>query len=513
MSLGSIGVGEGFNDPFVKDEVIRALLNLSRDAVIIVDLNGVVVDCNRNALTLLGYNSNEDFIGVNLFNLVSCKGEEKAKAIFAKTLQARTLSEIECAIESKDDRRLIAGMSVEALSLRSGEPAGFLVAIKSIVEGVKDRSKLTEILKRFVEGLQDIFFLYHPREGYLYINPASANVTGYTPDEFYSDKDLLFKIVHVDDLPKKALMVDLIEKKSPSKFDLRIIRKDGEVVWVEGVLLPLLDDEGEVMVIGGMVRDVSEQKQVEEELKRYSKELEQLVKERTEQLRDAEHMAAIGRIAAMVGHDLRNPLQALLNEIYLIRDRCRTAALEVKDQETKKSIEDHFNSINKQVEYMNKIISDLQDYAQPLKPQTVRVNLNRLVHSVLLSANIPNTVSVTVNVPRDLYVDVDPLMMERVFVNLIYNAVQAMPDGGRIMISSSLEGHELFIRVSDTGVGIPKEHMSEIFRPFFTTKPKGHGLGLSVCKRIIEAHKGSISVESKVNSGTTFTIKLPCKQG
>ncbi|MGB9622647.1 MAG: sensor histidine kinase, partial [Candidatus Bathyarchaeia archaeon] len=87
------------------------------------------------------------------------------------------------------------------------------------------------------------------------------------------------------------------------------------------------------------------------------------------------------------------------------------------------------------------------------------------------------------------------------------------PNGGGITISSSLEGDELFIRVSDTGVGIPKEYMSEIFRPFFTTKPKGQGLGLSVCKRIVEAHNGSISVESKVGEGTTFTIKLPYRQG
>jgi signal transduction histidine kinase len=104
---------------------------------------------------------------------------------------------------------------------------------------------------------------------------------------------------------------------------------------------------------------------------------------------------------------------------------------------------------------------------------------------------------------------IDPGLMKRVFSNLIANAVQAMPEGGELTVDASKSDEEALVSFHDTGVGIPQEDFSKLFSPFFTTKAKGQGLGLAVCKRLVEAHGGEITVESRLGEGTTFTIRLP----
>ena len=166
-----------------------------------------------------------------------------------------------------------------------------------------------------------------------------------------------------------------------------------------------------------------------------------------------------------------------------------------------------------QVEYMDKIISSLQDYASPYKPNLTPTSLHELVNSVLLTLSIPDNVEVNVLIPEDLpKVMVDPTFMKRVFTNLFTNALQAMPDGGRLTIRAHKTEEAVSISVEDTGVGIPEEKLDKIFTPLFTTKSKGIGLGLSICKRLLEAQGGSITVKSQVGKGSTFTLKIPIKK-
>jgi len=123
---------------------------------------------------------------------------------------------------------------------------------------------------------------------------------------------------------------------------------------------------------------------------------------------------------------------------------------------------------------------------------------------------VPSNIKVANLVPKDFpQVVMDASMMRRVFSNLITNAIQAMPDGGVLEISSTIDDDTVTVNVKDTGIGIPKENLEKLFQPLFTTKSKGQGLGLAVCKRLVEAHGGTIEVDSVVGKGSTFTIKLP----
>ncbi len=251
--------------------------------------------------------------------------------------------------------------------------------------------------------------------------------------------------------------------------------------------------------------EIARRKKAELQLEKYSKDLEKIVEERTYQLREKERMAAIGATAGMVGHDLRNPLQSIIGEVFLAKAEIE----ELPDSEQKVNLQENIEVITEQADYMNKIVSDLQTFVKPVEPQTQIVKLKPLIATLLAQVNIPADIQTTMQVPNELTVKADPQLLKRVLINLLTNALQAMPQGGELTIEvQTSKNRQVQIAVKDTGVGIPEEIKPKIFTPLFTTKPKGQGFGLAVCKRVIEAQGGKIYFESQQGKGTTFTISL-----
>jgi len=168
-----------------------------------------------------------------------------------------------------------------------------------------------------------------------------------------------------------------------------------------------------------------------------------------------------------------------------------------------------FDVIDKDVQYANKIINDLLEYSRKIKLDLSDANLKSLLKESLSLVNVPTNVEV-VDLTEDsqtIRVDVDKT--KRVFANLLKNAVEAMPNGGKLEIKSKTGKDKVKIAFSDTGPGIPKEALDRLFVPLFTTKAKGMGLGLAICKRFVEAHGGIITAESTLGKGTTFTVTFP----
>ena len=233
-----------------------------------------------------------------------------------------------------------------------------------------------------------------------------------------------------------------------------------------------------------------------------------------QRLKESERMATIGETSAMVGHDLRNPLQVvyllssrLVKIIELIRGRI--------DDSDVKELEFIEDKLKAQTVYMNKIVSDLQDFARKdIKVSYEEVNLEKLVQEVIATLTLPENIDVSTDFDGDLgSVQSDGGLLRRVFTNLLTNAVQAMPDGGFIIVEGSAVNGMAKVSVSDTGPGISKENQEKIFQPLFTTKAKGTGLGLAVCRRLVEAHGGEINFSTKEGVGTTFNVAIPLRQG
>ncbi len=166
-------------------------------------------------------------------------------------------------------------------------------------------------------------------------------------------------------------------------------------------------------------------------------------------------------------------------------------------------------AIEEQSQYMNKIVADLQDVVKPLKPKLQEVDICKVIDNALSLVKVPENVELKTFVKENTQkVRVDSELMIRALNNLFSNAIQAMPKGGRLTIKTHKQDGHVLISVSDTGVGISEEAKPKIFTPLFTTKSKGQGFGLVVCKRVVEAHSGEITFESEVGKGTTFTVKI-----
>ena len=337
-------------------------------------------------------------------------------------------------------------------------------------------------------------------------NKAYAKMLGYTKKELrqLSVQQLLPELWHEqrDKIVKKVL-----RSGRSIVFEREYKRKEGSVFPASVRTWRLIDPKGPVIGIWSIVRDITEQKDQQKSLAQQAGVLEKLVAERTKQLKDAERLAAIGQTAGMVGHDLRNPLQTVLGELYL----AKSDAESLVDDPVKCSLLESIRAIEEQIVYMDKIVSDLQAFVQPVKIDKKPFSLTQLVSSILETVMIPQEILVQIRIPENIpRIKADPQLIKRVLINLVTNAVQAMPEGGRLEISSNADVEDkLLLYVEDSGVGIPDQIKSQIFTPLFTTKPRGQGFGLAVCKRVIEAHGGTIGFKSQVGQGTKFTIQLP----
>ena len=311
-----------------------------------------------------------------------------------------------------------------------------------------------------------------------YANPAALRIIGSSTEE------VIGKVCHNFLCPAevgKCPITDL--GQSIDNSERVVINSHRERVPVLKTVVPAVLEDREYLIESCL--DIRERKEIEQQFL-------------------SRRIAAIGETAAMVGHDLRNPLQAMTATLYLAKKLLRTGISQDRNEAL-----GLLEKLDDQAHYMDKIVSDLQDYARPGMSDPVETDLSELISEAISSVNIPQTVQVSNMVQRNLSRTMaDPDLLKRVFVNLILNAVQAMPQGGKLTVIGSEIPDFVVITVQDSGTGIPTEILEKIFEPFFTTKAQGQGLGLAVCKRLVEALEGTITVKSELGKGSTFTVNL-----
>jgi two-component system, sporulation sensor kinase E len=232
---------------------------------------------------------------------------------------------------------------------------------------------------------------------------------------------------------------------------------------------------------------------------------------REARLRRAESLASLTTLTAGVAHEIKNPLASIAIHLELMRK-----AIEGRRNVPSKRIAENLDVIKEEVERLNRIVVDFLFAVRPMNAELVPEDLNRLVRELmdfmrfeLERAGI--TVELELLEPCPL-IGLDEKYMKQALLNIVKNAIAAMPQGGTLRIATLRKGGMLLLTVSDTGVGIPEENLEKIFEPYFTTREFGSGLGLTLVYKIVKEHLGDIAVSSKVGQGTTFTLSFPIPQ-
>jgi PAS domain S-box-containing protein len=337
-------------------------------------------------------------------------------------------------------------------------------------------------------------------------------MTGYEEDELTAGVVCPIEPLILDeDRPGVGAEVKrAMAEKRAFVVEYRLKHKDGGIRWMTEHGMPVYGTDSAPLYIDGVIFDITEQKLAEEQIRNLNEELEDKVRERTQQLLAAqedlvrkEKLALLGQVAGSVGHELRNPLAVMNNAVYFLQ-----TVLADADETTREYLE----IIKAEIDGSDRIVSDLLDSVRTKSPQPTAVSVRQLIDQTLRTLTVPATMTVTLDLPETLPpVRVDAMQIQQVFRNLINNGVEAMAEGGTLTIRAveNCQDDTVSVNVHDFGSGIPPEVQARLFQPLFTTKARGIGLGLVVVKNLTQANGGTVMVESAVGQGTTFTVVLP----
>ena len=487
----------------------RNLIENARDAIVTFDLKGNVTSVNKVAAE---YGLKEgEIVGKNMLKFVPKKYWPKLLKDLAMIARGK-LTEGEIEVITPKGKKVV---EYRSNPLRQGNK---IVGLQTIIRDITERKWAEQAIRESQQKFERLFMnnpeaadYLDPNFRILDVNPRFQELFGYSLDEVRGKH--INDVIVPKHLRKEAEMLDREAKKGYAYHDTVRKRKDGTLVPVSISAAPIIV-EGRLVGTVGIYRDITERKQMEKKLEEYSQHLEELVEKRTRQLKEAqeqllkaERLAALGEVAAMVGHDLRNPLQSIENATYYLKNELQHTPLPTPNR---KKIMGMLKVLNDSVNYADRIIADLRDFSTTRKPTLKRADINTIVKEALSQIRLPENVELITEMSSLPELKVDRDMLKRVFFNLALNGVQALKEkGGTLKVSTRRTKGFVEVSFRDSGVGIPKQNMEKIFTPFFTTKARGIGMGLPICKKFVEAHGGSIQVESKEGEGSTFTVKLP----
>ncbi len=490
------------------------VLDNTLDAIIWIDNEQIIRSWNKGAEQIFGYNADE-IVGKSFELLVpeKLRKARELEKIFRDVKRHGSIRNHQTERITKDGRTIIVDLTSTAIRDRNGRMVGRVAFIRDVTKSRQLEQEVHEtrdFLESVLNSTSEVVTVTDLDGKIKYINPAAERAIGYKLQEivncdlssYYEDGSVLKTIMGLllvgadeeklkDALGPGALILEYNGKQGVVRYETAIRKKDGSRAVLQVSKSILRDKEGRPFGFIGVSRDVTK--------------IKELVRERElvrEQLYRSERLAELGQLAAGVAHELRNPLAGIKGAIEVLKDSY------IEDSTHRQVM----GEILQRVERLNAVVRDLLEYAKPTPPSKIQVKLTELVDEVVEVLTRDPKLS-RVEIQRDYSSDVvawvDPNLMERVFINIILNAVQAMSSSGTLRISSREHDGHASISFSDTGPGMDEGVLKKIFDPFFTTKPEGSGLGLSLCKKYVDAHGGRIEVKSEPGKGTTFTVILP----
>lgn len=466
--------------------------------VFISTREGKFLNANRALLDMLGYESKEDFLNIDITNDLYMRPEDRQN--FRQMIERHgKVVDHEVEFKHKDGRPI----SVLLTAHVRYDPDGNILGYEGINVDQSHRKQMEKKLKeahdflnKIIRNSPDAIMATDMKGNIIVWNRAAEEILGYKTEEVVGKMSI--EKVYPEGMAKKVMQM----MRSPGyggkgrlrSFPILYRRRDGEIV--EGNLSAALiyDTDGNAVASVGIFVDLRERL-----------EMERRLRDTQEQLLQSEKLAAMGRLTSQIAHELNNPLYGIMNTLELMKTEISPKS------KRRKILEMALSETVRLTELLRKMLS----FSKPGEEERQPADINTLLDEILLlyekqlrerSINISTSLEGGIG---EVYASKNQL--RQVFLNMISNARDAMPDGGSLTITTRGSGDRVIIKISDTGTGIKEEHLDKIFETFFTTKDsvKGVGLGLSVCYGFIKDHGGDISVRSSRGSGTTFTITLP----
>ena len=386
------------------------------------------------------------------------------------------------------------------------------VTIKNAIKRKEDVEKL-KLLESAVINANDAIIILEAEPGemigrqILYVNEAFTNMTGYTYEEALNNTMRMLRGPRTSLAALNEMRVAL-EQVKPVRVELINYRKDGTEFWVECNIVPFADEKGSFVHWVSIQRDITERKKAEEEKERLMSEIESINADLTELNQELETIGAertMSLMALTVADRIRNPAA-------MIGGRCRRILVK---EELSESLKAGIMNIIEGAEKLDKIVSDFEDLLKHRQSKFKYEDMNKVVESVVSISEKEAAfkgVKMIVSISKEaLRINMQKDLLRVAIFHIMKNAVEATSGGGTVTVETFREGDCVVLMVSDTGYGIPDEEVEYVFKPFFSTKEQGFGMGLPLVKQIVTEHLGELVVKSKPGKGSTFKLYFPVR--
>jgi len=375
-------------------------------------------------------------------------------------------------------------------------------------------------MKNIFNSLDEAVLVVSPDRKLINVNQAACNIFGYTREEIMANSTELFHVDHQHYVKFGEIINEAFGENKTAHFEFVAKRKNGEIFPSEHTVSLLKDTEGKVKGIVSVVKDITEAKKARDELEKHRINLEEIVAERTHELRNAqeelvrkERLATLGQLTATVSHELRNPLGAMRPPVYLLKKYFNDNA----DEKLLNAVE----RLDRNITRCDHIIDELLDFTRITDLNKEQTLIDQWLDTVLEENFDLDNVEIQKNYSLEgVKAPVDTDRLQRAIINVIENAYHAMlgSESGsngmaeaRLTIETRANGDRIEISITDTGHGIPEDVLPKIFEPLFSTKNFGVGLGMPTVQQIMKQHGGGIDISTLEGKGTTVTLWLPGK--
>ncbi len=483
------------------EEEFRTLFEHMATGVFISSKEGKFLNANQALLDMLGYDSKEEFLSIELPKDLYVRPEDRRKFQEMMERDGRVI-EYEVEFKRKDGSTIPILLTGHARYDHQGNVIGYEglnvdLTQRKLME--KELKEAYDFMNKIIQSSPNSTMATDLKGNIIIWNRAAEETLGYKADEVIGKMNI--DKIYPEGMARRVRQMMRSEEYGGigrlSAYPMVYVRRDGEVV--EGTLsaATIYDTKGnEIATVGSFV-DLRERLDMERALRRTQ-----------EQLLQSEKLAAMGRLTSQIAHELNNPLYGIMNTLELLKT-------EVSPQSKRRKILEMALS---ETVRLSDLLRKMLSFSKPDQEKRQPVDINTVIDEILLLHEKQlkeNDINILSTFAEGLsLVNASKNQLRQVFLNMVANARDAMPNGGTFTVTTRGDGEKVTIEIKDTGTGIKKEHLDKIFDSFFTTKGevKGVGLGLSVCYGFIKDHGGDIVVKSRVGTGTTFIITLPVQK-